>query len=77
MTTGAQTMTAARFKATCLDVLDRVKRTRRSLIITKRGRPVAKLVPLEEKENNAPLAGSIVFQGDLISPVDEAWNADQ
>ena len=36
---------ASEFKAKCLAVLDEVERTRRSVVITKRGRPVAELIP--------------------------------
>ena len=40
-------MTAASFKAKCLGVLDTVAATGRGVIITKHGKPVARLVPLE------------------------------
>lgn len=39
-------MGAARFKAECLQVMEKVRRTRREVVITKRGVPVAKIVPV-------------------------------
>ncbi len=67
-------MGAGDFKAKCLAVLDEVAASRREVVITKRGRPVARLVPLEAA-TNAPLAGLIVQQGDLVSPIDVEWDA--
>ncbi len=69
---------AAEFKAHCLELMDRVSERRQELIITKHGRPVAKLVPVEEEE--APVFGymknTVVSYGDLISPVKEDWEAE-
>ena len=66
-------MAAGEFKAKCLSVLDDVAAGGREVVITKRGRPVAKLVPLEA--SSAPLEGLIVEQGDLLSPIDVPWKA--
>ena len=65
---------AARFKAECLALLDEVEATGRALIVTKRGRPVARVVPLSE--GAADLRGSVVSQGDIISPLDEDWDSE-
>ena len=40
---------AGEFKAKCLHLLDEVQQTRQEIVITKRGRPVARLLPVEEK----------------------------
>lgn len=69
-------MAAGEFKAKCLAVLDEVAASRRPLVITKRGRPVAKVVPLAEAEP-APRKGLILHQGDLVSPIGEAWDAER
>jgi prevent-host-death family protein len=69
-------MAAGEFKAKCLAVLDEVAASKRPLIITKRGRPVAKVVPLADPEP-APRKTLIVRQGDLISPVGDVWDADR
>ena len=68
------TVSAAKFKAECLKLLDTVARTRRGLVVTKHGRPVAQVVPLETPARS--LEGSIVKEGDLISPIDVTWNAE-
>jgi prevent-host-death family protein len=71
-------MKAGLFKAKCLKVMDRVKRTRRKIIITKRNVPIAQLVPVEEGEVAAfgRLKGTVHIKGDIIAYVDEAWDAN-
>jgi prevent-host-death family protein len=74
-----KTMTASKFKATCLAVMDEVEAKRESVLITKNGKPVAKLEPLDLEGD--PLAvfrfgkGRIV--GDIVSPITptEDWEA--
>jgi prevent-host-death family protein len=67
-------MPAGAFKAKCLSVLDDVASSRREIVITKRGLPVARLVPLEAG-SQAPLQGLILLQEDLVSPLDVEWDA--
>ena len=70
---------AAEFKANCLRLMDEVARQRRPMIITKRGKPVAKLVPVEEEATDlfGRMAGSITICGDIISPIDDdEWTGD-
>ncbi len=71
-------MKASQFKAKCLKVMDKVKRTRRKVIITKRNKPVAQIVPVEEKEVSAfgKLKGTVHFQRDIIAPIEEVWDAN-
>lgn len=70
---------AAAFKAQCLTLMDDVKRTRAPIVITKRGKPVAKLVPVDEKKDDflGRLKGVIEIVGDIESPVVpiEDWEA--
>lgn len=70
-------MPAGEFKAHCLTVMDDVSKTRESVLITKRGRPVAKLVPAESAEQDfiGRLEGRIRITGDIESPIEpaEAW----
>lgn len=65
-------MQAGAFKNHCLSVLDQIKRNRKRIIITKRGKPVAQLVPLEEKEEHlfGKLKGSVHILGDIINSTD-------
>ena len=70
---------ATEFKANCLRLMDEVAQQRRPIIITKRGKPVAKLVPMEEEPLDlfGRMAGSIKICGDIISPIDEdEWTGD-
>lgn len=66
---------ASQFKAGCLALLDRVERTRRPLIVTKRGRAVAKIVPLGRPSRR--MKGRLTIVGDIVGPIGEEWNADR
>ena len=61
---------AGEFKAKCLSLLDDVALTGKELIVTKRGKPVAKLVPVTRTEG-VSLLKSIVWEGDIVSPIGE------
>jgi prevent-host-death family protein len=68
---------AGEFKARCLQLLDAVAVSGEPLTITKRGRPVARLVPLPAAAALfGALAGSVREQRDLVAPVGEPWEAD-
>lgn len=70
-----QSIPASQFKARCLSLLDDVALTGEEIVVTKRGRPVARLVAIEEP---APLAGSVAFHvsdDELIAPLGVAWDA--
>jgi prevent-host-death family protein len=68
---------AAVFKAQCLTLMDDVCSTRRPLVITKRGKPVAKLVPIEEPKDNfiGRLKGVFEVVGDLDADPPEEWES--
>jgi prevent-host-death family protein len=70
-----RTIPAAEFKAQCLAILDRVDPD--GIVITKRGRPVAKLLPLGADSESliGSLAGRIRIEGDLLS-TGLRWNAE-
>jgi prevent-host-death family protein len=69
------TMPISKFKATCLAVIDRVKRTGEPLLITKRGEPVAQLVPpppaVPKKSTFGCMAGTARILGDIVEPLGE------
>ncbi len=75
----ARTIAISRFKATCLALLDEVKQTGRPLIITRRGIPIAKVVPPPEPDSSwmDSLRDTVTFVGDIVSPVvqPEEWDA--
>ena len=71
-----RTIAAGKFKDVCLKTLDDVAKTRTTVIITKRGQPIAKLVPYLKPTTRRSLAGSILKEvGDPFS-TGEPWNAD-
>jgi prevent-host-death family protein len=69
---------AGQFKAKCLKLMDEVSIRRGEIVITKRGKPVARLVPCEGK--TPPLygrmKGTITFLGDIVAPTGEKWHAE-
>jgi prevent-host-death family protein len=65
---------AGEFKAKCLHLLDEVAERRTPLIITKRGKPVAKLVPLDDPKPftlYGRMAGTAQILGDIVGPLDD------
>ena len=65
-----RTMPAGKFKAHCLAVMDEVQRKGQSVVITKRGKPVAKLVPMEGPRDDifGFMKGKIKIKGDVVKP---------
>lgn len=73
-------MAAGEFKTHCLRVMDQVQRDREAVVITKKGKPVAKLVPVETDAHRSVfgcLAEDFEIVGDILSPVfgAEDWEA--
>lgn len=66
---GERTMMASRFKAECLAVLDQVEQMKISVTVTKHGRPIAKVVPLDSEVGRHTLRGSVR----LVAEEDEAY----
>jgi len=70
------TIAAGEFKAKCLKLLDQVAAERQTLIITKHGKPVAQVIPPPVQENIVgSMKGSVLWMGDIISPIDVEWDA--
>ena len=67
---------AGEFKAKCLKLLDEVAEQRKTLVITKHGKPVAQVIPMPpEVDLFGALRGSGTIMGDIISPLDVEWEA--
>ena len=69
---------ATQFKAQCLDLMDRVAERRESYVITKRGKPVAKLVPVQQGPQDSLfgcLRSVASIRGDIENPTlpPETW----
>jgi len=72
-----KTMAITDFKAHALQVIGEVAETKQRVVVTKRGKPVAEVIPFTEK-NPSPgkLTEALVFEGDIVSPFgEEIWNA--
>jgi prevent-host-death family protein len=74
-----KTIPAGQFKARCLAIMDEVQAKRQAVVITKRGKPVAKLIPVEQEKDGIfgfmKGKGQIEIKGDIIAPVltPEEW----
>jgi prevent-host-death family protein len=73
----ANTVPAGEFKAKCLKLIDEVAEKRRPLIVTKRGKPLAQVIPMPAKSQSivGSMKGSVTILGDIISPIDVEWKA--
>jgi prevent-host-death family protein len=74
----SRTIKASEFKAKCLQLMDEVADNGGEIIITKRGTPVARLVPHRERPKSLFGAGRdrMKILGDIISPIDVEWEAE-
>ena len=72
-----KTIAAGQFKAKCLQLMDEVQKKHLTLVITKHGIPIAKLVPAEDEPINlyGALKGAIKVKADIVAPIDEPWEA--
>lgn len=63
----------SKFKATCIAVLDRVRSTGEPVLVTKRGEPVAEIVPASKpaagERRLGALTGTAEIQGDIVAPI--------
>jgi prevent-host-death family protein len=73
---------AAEFRTKCFKILDQVNTTHREVIITKRGKPIAKIVHIDQKGKKDPMLGALAGSGrtlgDLTQPVVDSddWKID-
>ena len=72
---------AGQFKARCLQLMEQVRTTRRPIVITKRGKPVARLLPMDEapagREIFGCMKGTGAIRGDIVGPTGEEWHAEK
>ncbi|MFN0171902.1 MAG: type II toxin-antitoxin system Phd/YefM family antitoxin [Bryobacteraceae bacterium] len=70
-----QEIAISKFKATCLSVLENVRKTRRPVLVTRFGEPVAEIVPPRPPKRAGrglgALAGTARIVGDIVSPVSD------
>jgi prevent-host-death family protein len=66
-----KTIPAGQFKSKCLAIMDRVQKTGESVLITKHGKPVAKLSPAAASPEDVfgYMAGKVKIVGDIVGPI--------
>ena len=75
----SHTLAVAKFKAECLREIEQVHQTGEPLIITKRGKPIVKIISIPESDQTAHfgcMKDTMTIVGDILSPIDESWDAD-
>lgn len=72
-------ITAAEFKAKCLKLMDEMAKTREPVVITKRGKPIARLVPIAEPPLSmfGYMRGTVEIVGDIVDTPAVEWDALQ
>lgn len=69
---------AGKFKAECLALMDHVEKTHESIIVTKRGKPVVKIVAAEPEKDDLIgfWNGKLHVTGDIVAPVvpEDEWD---
>jgi len=76
---GIMEISAAEFKAKCLKIMDTVQHTREEVLITKRGKPIARLLPAGAPTPRSPfgcMEKRASMTDDLIASTGEVWDAD-
>jgi prevent-host-death family protein len=74
-----KTMAISDFKAHSLQILDRVAKTKETVVVTKRGKAMVEVIPFRHSDElpvPGKLADKLVFEKDIVSPLgDSAWSA--
>ena len=74
-----KTVPSTEVQTQILDMLEEVSEQRSEFVITKDGAPVARVIPIDRGRLRSleELRGSVTIVGDIIAPLDEAWEADE
>ncbi len=71
---------AGKFKAKCLSIMDDIQKNHEEVTVTKYGKPVAKLVPVDGDERTPSVFGflkdSVSIHGDIVGPIGEKWDVE-
>ena len=78
MTINVMHCKAGEFKAKCLKIMDEVAASGETVVITKNGIPITELVPAKRRPRPlfGAMKGSVVYMGDVVSPIGEEWEAE-
>jgi prevent-host-death family protein len=66
-----ETLSISQFRASFSFVLEKVEKEKKKFLITKRGKPIAEIVPVKNQQEQIPLKDTVTFVGDIVSPVAE------
>lgn len=76
-----KTIAAGKFKAHCLAVIDEVYELKEEVVITKHGKPMAKLMPIRSKPDDifGFMKNKGMIAGDVVAPIEpkSKWNSDK
>lgn len=78
MNSNNKTIGAGEFKTHCLRLIDQVNQTKQSIVITKHGKPMAELTPVEEKAYSlfGCLENTVEVVGNIVEDTGENWDVD-
>lgn len=68
----------SQFKAHCLEIIDKLQTSHESIIITKRDKPIAKIMSFDTSKPSlfGMLSNKAEIKGDILEPIDEKWEAE-
>ena len=71
-------VSAAEFKARCLELLKDVHQRHEPLVVTKHGKPIVRVVAIDERtpDTFGALRGTVTYHGDIVAPDRETWGED-
>lgn len=74
-----QYIPAGEFKAKCLSLIDLVQAKEQEVVITKHGKPLARLVPYKQKPRSlfGAMKAKMVIHGDIVEPLDISWEVNE
>ena len=76
--TDQKVIKASEFKANCLKLMDAISESGEEIVITKNGKPIAKLVPYQDPRSMIGMfEGEIEILGDIMEPIDVEWDAQK
>lgn len=78
MKRNSESIAAGEFKAKCLQLMDEVEKQRKQIVITKRGKPIAKLVPIDDEPISlfGYMKGTVKSYGNIIDPIETEWESN-
>lgn len=72
-----KTVQISEFKAKCLGLADEVAVTGKPLVVTRHGRPLVRVVPIEEPKSLKGSVKMLVSEEEFLKPLDEEWDAER